>query len=79
MGVSKTRLCVGEAARATASWSNGCVTRDVTGDVQWTTSSSKVLRADGGKITAVSAGAANVVAVLEGQTSGTHIVVTRCE
>jgi hypothetical protein len=79
VGIEKTRLCVGETAKPRASFSDGCVARDVTGEVQWTTTAPKVVRVDqSGRITALEVGHANVVAVQGGQTAGLRIVVAAC-
>jgi hypothetical protein len=79
VGIDKTRFCVGDTTKVLASSSDGCVGRDVTAEVQWTSTDSKVLRVDQtGRITATTTGHANVVAVQGKQTAGVRIIVAAC-
>lgn len=80
VGIEKTRMCVGESAKVLASSSDGCVGRDVTAEVEWTSTAPKIVSVTQmGRITATTPGQANVVAVQGKQTAGVRIIVAACE
>ncbi|MGZ3424697.1 MAG: Ig-like domain-containing protein [Polyangiales bacterium] len=79
VGIEKTHLCVGEVARPHASYSDGCESREVTAEVEWTSTAPKIATVEQtGKITASKVGVANIVAIQGPRTSGVRIFVADC-